>query len=1055
MAIESKFGMFAQNFAGDAAGMQETLMLVGLRLRIIVAAGLLMATWAAGASAATPLAPANRARIAANYGKLPLRFEVNRGQTDARVRFLSRGNGFGLYLTGQEAVLALRKPGVAGHADTTDVLRMQLTGANPRVEPMGSARLPGTTNYMLGNDAARWKTVVPSYGRVSYKGVYPGIDLVYYGNQQQLEYDFVVAAGADPRPIQLHFAGATKLNVDAGGNLLIDAEDGSIAFHKPMVYQMAGGKRFEVEGAFTLLGDRTVGFALGRYDHSRKLVIDPTLVYSTYLGGSTLDMISAIAVDSSGAAYVTGYTSSTNFPATPGALQSTDGDARYIGFVSKLNASGTALIYSTFLGGSGSPTGGDAGESIVVDSSGNAYISGRTYSSNFPVTTGAYQTTNKAFAGEGNTGFITKLNPTGTKLIYSTFLGGSLSDDAQSLVLDSSGNVYVAGVAFSKDFPVTAGVVQSTNKSAADYGWNEFVAKLNPAGSGLIYATYLGGSTDYEGGGVVRVGIDSLGDAFVSGNVYSTDFPVTAGAFQTKNNGKAGVDSNLTLAKLNPTATKLLYSTYIGGTGSSYHGDQAPGFAVDSAGNAYLTGPTYEMDYPVTSGAYQKTNKTGGSFPTIYVTKMNPAGTALVYSTYLGGSIFDLSGGLAVDSSGNAYITGSTRSTDFPTTSNAYQKTDPIGFNGVATAFLTELNTTGSGLVYSTYFGGQTSYDDTGYGVALGANGAVYFAGIATTPYFPISPGAYQSTFNSQNSETGFVAELQLGSAPNTLATAVKLTASANPAVAGSNITFSASIYPTTGTGILAGTVVYNIDQKDVATVAVNANGYADYTTTTPLAIGAHAILASYSGNATYSASGGNITENINSALPVISPPGGIYAAAQLIAITDATAGTVIYYTTDGTLPSSTPSSTSTSVKYSGPFVVSTTQVVSAIASLANTVDTAATTEVYKLDTAPTALAVPASGISTPKATLNGLVNSYGFAGTYSFLYGTSPSALTSSTLKTPLPSSGIGSRVSFVPMPVSTALTSLASKTTYYYQVVITTSGGTASGVVLSFTTN
>jgi hypothetical protein len=1001
-------------------------------------------------------AETDNARIVRNYGKLPLRFEANQGQTDQSVKFLARGKGYGLYLTGQDAVLTLAKPADERSARSTklqtDILRMQLIGSSSQTRPAGVDTLPTTSNYLLGSDSTQWHVNVPNYSKVRYSSVYPGVDLVYYGNQEQLEYDFVVAPGSDPSLIKLRFAGAKSLRLDSNGNLVIATEDGSIAFHKPAVYQDAQGRRDRVAGRFQLMADNSVCFALGSYDHSKPLIIDPTLVYSTYLGGSNIDSIAAIAVDSSGAAYLTGSTGSTDYPVTPGALKTTDTDTRSIAFITKLNASGTALIYSTFVGGSGGSSGGDYGQSIAVDSSGNAYISGYTYSADFPVSTGAYQVTNKAAAVKASTSFVTKINTTGTALLYSTYLGGSLTDNATSVALDSSGDAYVAGVAYSSDFPVTAGVLQTTNKSAPSDDGTVFVAKLNPTATSLLYSTYLGGSHDYIAVEPVRVAVDSAGDAYVSGTVGSTDFPVTSGAYQTTNKGVTGGGGNLTLSKLNSIGTKLLYSTYLGGSGAGYRIDTANGLAIDSSGNAYLTGTTYEANFPVTTGAFETTNKAiPNSLPTAFVTKMNPTGTALVYSTYLGGSggtHGDLGMGLAVDSSGDAYITGSAGSTDFPVTSNAYQTTNAADFNNGAVAFLTELNPSGSALLYSTYFGGANSFDDTGNGVALGSSGAVYFAGTTGALNFPITPGAYKTTFNSANFTTGFVSEFTLGSAPVTIATTTTLTSSANPAVLGSKMIFNVSVVPATGTGVPAGNVVFNIDQANVATVALNSKGYATYSTST-LAYGAHAILASYEGSTTYSASGNGITETITPKAPAISPASGVYPAAQLVTLTDSTASTAIYYTVDGSTP------TSSSTKYTAPIIVSTPKIVQAIAVLSGAPNSAVTAASYGFITAPNSLAVAAAGMTTTTATVNALVNTYGMSGSYHFVYGTSSTALTSITPTMTLTVSSIGSRISFVPVQLSASLTKLITKTKYYYQVVITTPAGTSSGAVLSFTTN
>jgi hypothetical protein len=409
-------------------------------------------TLSTGANAApVAAAAAKSAALAAEYGKLPLSFEANRGQTDSHVKFLSRGNGYALFLTDKAAVLELTKSEPskadktksAARANKTDVIRMELAGASQSAQVTGAEQLPGTANYFVGNDSSKWHTNVPTFAKVRYAGVYPGVDLVYYGNQSQLEYDFVVAPKADPKAVQLHFAGAEKLKLAANGDLIVAAKDGEIAFHKPVVYQAVNGQRQPVDGSFTLLARNTVGFTLGSYDRSREVVIDPTLAYSTYLGGSSPsenlggNAAYDVAVDSAGSAYVTGSTGNASFPVTSGAFQT---EARGI-FIAKFNGAGTALEYSTYLGGT---NGGDTAYGIAVDASENAYLTGRACTTDFPVTSGAFQNHNRTTLGCD--AFVTKLNPDGSALVYSSYLGGSAgsgnnaADSASSIAVDASGN---------------------------------------------------------------------------------------------------------------------------------------------------------------------------------------------------------------------------------------------------------------------------------------------------------------------------------------------------------------------------------------------------------------------------------------------------------------------------------------------------------------------------------------------------------------------------------------------------------------------------------------
>jgi len=763
-----------------------------------------------------------------SYGALPLSFEANTGQTDKSVRFLARGGGYGLFLTGNEAVLMLHKtvgsapgPGIvdkpapAKESDAAGMIRLQLAGASGGTEPLGEEKLPGTVSYFVGNDPARWHKGVPTYAKVRYRSIYPGIDLIYYGNQGQLEYDFVSAPGADPRAIQMRLAGAARLHRATDGNLEVSTGGGALTLRRPAIYQVVDGQRIPVAGEFAVLGKRTVGFSLGRYNRNLPLVIDPVLEYSTFLSGTgdswealAGDSAGAIAIDSQGSVYVTGSTVSTNFPVTPGAFQTTDpggtsNPASTI-FVSKLNAAGTALVYSTYLGGNG----GDGASAIAVDAAGDAYIAGQTASQNFPVTAGVLQSTNKATVGSKITAFVAELNPTGTDLVYSTYLGGSIIDGAAAIVVDAAGNAYVAGQTSSPDFPVTQGAYQTTNKSGTTQASNAFVAKLNSGATALIYSTFLGGSggTRIIQGGCLNAGarnglmgwelgdnedaafaiaVDATGEAYVAGQALSTDFPITQGAFQTQNNGASTNATNAFVAELDTSGANLLYSTYLGGSGAACPsnmsvgnmGDAGVALTVDSSGNAYLAGVTSSKDFPVTQGAFQTTNKfsykVNHAGPTAFVAKLNPSGSALVYSTYLGGSggfinftpFFAQYGGdaanaLAVDSNGDAYVTGATASLNFPVTAGAFQAANAgaTGSGGAFyNAFLAELNPAGDALIYSTYLGGNTSnpnveasghlipIGDLASALALDASGNVYLAGQAESANFPITSGAFKA----------------------------------------------------------------------------------------------------------------------------------------------------------------------------------------------------------------------------------------------------------------------------------------------------------------------
>ena len=658
--------------------------------------------------------PKTQAGVLDSYGKLPLSFEANHGQTDARVKFLSRTGGYSLFLTGDEAVLTLRgsrtntkKAKIARTAHTLQssmaepkaggVLRMKLRHANLAARVTGMDELPGMSNYFIGNDPAKWRTNVPTYAKVKYEGIYSGIDLVYYGNQRQLEYDFVVAPGADPRRIAFDVRGAKRIRRDQHGDLVLKMTEGEIRWHKPVVYQEKSGTRQEIAARYITGGNR-VAFELAKYDASRPLYIDP-LIYSTYLGGQADDAGQGIAVDSSGNAYVVGTTYSTDFP-TKNPLQPANGGEGNA-FVAELNPTGSALVYSTYLGGSNV----DEGLGIAVDSVGDAYVTGATFSIDFPIK----NPLQAAYAGGDGDAFVAEISPMGSALIYSTYLGGSGLDWGRGIAVDSAGNAYVTGQTESADFP-TKNPLQSANGGNV----NVFVAKVSFAGSALVYSTYLGGS-NYDYG--LGIAADRRGNAYVTGNTNSVDFP-TRNPLQPALGGY----QNAFVARLNPSGSALVYSTYLGGSGY----DGGNGIAVDSSGNAYVTGFAGSTDFP-TKNPLQPANGGEGN---AFVAELNPTGSAFVYSTYLGGSGGDEGYGIAVDGVGNAFITGYTGSSNFPT-KNPLQ----AAYGGDDDAFVVEIGPTGSALVYSTYLGGSNY--DYGLGIAADRRGNAYVTGLTLSSDFP------------------------------------------------------------------------------------------------------------------------------------------------------------------------------------------------------------------------------------------------------------------------------------------------------------------------------
>lgn len=704
------------------------------------------ASIAAAAFSAGPVLALDAAQLSDNYGALPLHFEENRGQAHDDVRFLSRGPGYTLYLTMQQAVFVVSPPDSSTRASAA-VVRMNLEGAIARPIVSGRDKLPGKSHYFIGRDPADWHVNLPTYARVHYAAVYPGIDLVYYGNQGQLEYDFVVAPGADPRQIDLRFTGAERIEIDDHGTLVLVAAGINIRHQKPFFYQKWGGERRPVAGHFVLKGADRVGFEVAAYDTARPLIIDPVLLkYATYLGGSEDDSGLGIAVDKAGNAYVTGSTSSIDFPTSGGAFQPTraGSDSTTDAFVSKLNANGSGLVYSTYLGGDGN----DGSAGIAVDAAGNAYVSGSTTSEDFPTTPGAFQPT---FAGTSDS-FVAKLDATGTVLVYATYLGGSGRESSSgTVVVDDGGNAYLSGSTDSVDFPTTPAAFQPSLEPGVCFDplfepypcHDAFAAKLNPDGSTLVYSTYLGGSGDDFANGIA---VDVAGSTYLTGTTDSADFPTTASAFQPALAGVSGA-TDAFIAKLDTSASSLVYATYLGGAFTEF---ASAGIAVDLDGNAYVSGWTISHNFPTTPGAFQIEYGGGLCSPQFctadaFVSKLNPTGSALVYSTFLGGNNGEGGFGIEVDPAGIAYVVGGTASPDFPTTQGAFQ---PSLAGSSSDAFVTRLNAAGSALDFSSYLGGNSS--DSGNGIAVNAHGAgaghVYVTGTTFTPDFdfPTTPNAAQ-----------------------------------------------------------------------------------------------------------------------------------------------------------------------------------------------------------------------------------------------------------------------------------------------------------------------
>ena len=664
---------------------------------------------------------------------------------------------------------------------------MRLVGGNPAPELVGLDELPGRSNYFIGRDPKKWHTNVPNYRQIAERGVYAGIDLVYHGNQQQLEYDFVIAPGADPRAIRLAVDGARKMRTDSAGDLIVEAAGGELRLHKPVIYQKAEGIEQPVDGGYVLEGKHEVAFHVGKYNPGLPLVIDPILSYSTYLGGSGIDGANAIAVATDGTAFIAGGTSSADFPTAHSLQPSTGGprDFPQDAFVSKISADGSALLYSTYLGG----TEQDQANGIAVDTFGNAYVVGTTISPDYPGTAGAWDPNCSSDGECGATlpfrnglvdsdGFLTKLNPAGSLIIYSGFIGGDEHDRALAVAVDTEQNAYVTGqtdFGYFADttacpcttttttnggtttttttcppcapFPTTGGALQSL-PGLTDVLPDAFLIKISNSGSSILYSTLFGGDGESIGNGVK---VDNNGNAYVAGVTYSSNFfPVVAPPLLAGPQLGSDANADAFVVKINTSASRLAsdaYATYLGGDGI----DQANGIALDGAGNVYVTGQTSSTSppFPTTTGALQTACAlnplTGVCDGDAFVTKLDPTksgAASLVYSTYLGGTRADVGHGIAVDGARNTYITGYTTSGDFPTSGALLQRT--YG-GGNTDAFLTKLNPAGSALVYSSFLGGSNA--DIGYGVAVDPSGNPYVAGQTCSTDFP-TVGALQPGYH-------------------------------------------------------------------------------------------------------------------------------------------------------------------------------------------------------------------------------------------------------------------------------------------------------------------
>ena len=665
-------------------------------------------------------------RLLDAYATLPVAFVENHGQADARVRYYARGSGFAFHLTGDAVMLSLAPP----DAREGVALALRFIGANASARVVGGSRAPGEVNYFVGNDPAAWRARLPRYFDVVYEELWPHIDMRVREDAGVLKYQFHVRPGGRLSDVRLAYDGASGIAVDPAGTLIVESPIGALRDSAPVSYQEIDGRTIPVESRFTIHGRNRFGFAASAYRTDRELIVDPGIAYTTFLGGGSHEIGSGIVVDASGNAYITGTTQSPDFPTTAGAFDRTGAVSNFAeAFVSKLNASGTALVYSTFIGGSNM----EFGRRIAIDASGNAYITGQTKSSNFPVTGNAFDRTINIppncprCSTDVTDGFVTKLNAAGSALVYSTYLGGTDYDSPRGIAVDAGGRAYIAGETLSGDFPTTTAAFRRTSGGSYDI----FVTKLNASGSALAYSTFVGGT---QVDNAERISVDAGGNAYVMGFSSSLDFPTTPGAFDRTNNGAFDV----TVTKLNASGSALIYSTYLGGQGF----DSGGGLAVNDAGEAYVCGGTGSLDFPVTAGAFRTPPDGSDNF----VTKLNAAGSALVYSALFGGTDSEGANGIDLDAAGNAWITGGTTSADYPTTPDAFDRSA----NGMADAFITELNAAGTALLYSTLQGGSQS--EAGNDIAVDGVGDAYVTGHTYSMDFPVTAGAFDRVWNGDTS---------------------------------------------------------------------------------------------------------------------------------------------------------------------------------------------------------------------------------------------------------------------------------------------------------------
>ena len=806
------------------------------------------------------------------FGKLPLTFEANMGQAHPEVRFQARGQGYQFFLAAHEQVLALQG---TGQTKTAAAVRMRFIGANLQPRMSGVDPVEQKSHYLIGNDPSAWRAKVPHFAKVRYEALYPGVDEIFYGTQGKLEYDLHVAPGANPRAIRFALDGIDSLSLDQNGDLLLKVGRGTLLQKKPLAYQEIDGRRHKVSVAYQLLAANKIAFRIGKYDKQHPLVIDPVLVYSTYLGGANNGSgANAISISRCGEAFIAGWTYATDFPTTTGAFDPTAVPATQMGFVSKLNQSGTGLLYSSYVTGTIQNLGGGVTNpqsstvaSIAVDAGGHAFIGGTTSATDFPVTPGSL---NPAAPAPGaNAGFAAKLNTDGSAFMYSTYLGKTIA----GVAVDGAGSAYLAG------------------------GQSAF--KLNPAGATLAYTFPVGvaASADYA----TAIAVDSSGNAYVTGVTVSNGLAVTTGAFQTIKPSLVGNASGF-ISKINPTGTALVYGAYLGTAGNFY----PRSLALDAMGNAYVTGMADDnTTIPNYSGVITSFNQnvslTGNSHA--FVAKLNAGGSSLGFFSRIGGANCNAStcsaastqsNAVALDQSGNVWLTGITASNQIPLVKPLYSQ-----FSSVSAGpdiFTAKLSPGGTSLIFSTLLGGQTLAPPplnglntpTGSGIAIDLIGSAYIAGATNKSDFPTTAGSFQTTLGASAGVSAFV--IKINESKDTTTTLAVTPASGS---LGDSISLTANI----SGNLPSGTVTFLDGTATLGTASVS--GTSAVFTTSLLAVGAHVLSANYGGDVHNNPSSSTtVVLNIANLLPptvsLTTPVNGAsYAAPTDIVLTASAAPAV------------------------------------------------------------------------------------------------------------------------------------------------------------------